>query len=85
MAAVEPAFSQAAKISAAAEQNYIYVLEPAAKRLAVFDKTGNFINQYASDKFNNLTDFQVDEKSKKIYFLNDATVFTVGLSLPANK
>ena len=85
LAAVEPAFSQAAKVSATAKQNYIYVLEPTAKRLAVFDKTGNFINQYTNDKFNNLIDFQIDEAEQKIYFLNDAAVWLVSLSLPANK
>ena len=74
---VEPNFSQAAKLTISENENYLYVFEPAGKRLVVFDKKGNFINQYTSDKFDNLKDFQIDEANKKIYFLNGAAVYSI--------
>jgi hypothetical protein len=43
----------------------------------VFNKKGDFINQYTSNKFDNLKDFQIDEANKKIYFLNGTTVYSI--------
>ena len=74
---VEPSFSQAAKLVISENQDYIYIFEPTGKRLVVFNKNGNFVNQYTSDKFDNLRDFQIDEKNKKIYFLNGASVYSI--------
>ena len=76
---VEPNLSQAAKLTVSQEQDFLYVFEPAGKRLVVFDKKGKFINQYTSDNFNNLKDFQVDEKNKKIYFLAGAVVYAIDM------
>jgi len=75
---IDPLINQAAKISISQEQKYIYLLEPAEKRLVVFDKTGTFLSQYTADQFTKLKDFIVDESAKKIYFLNDTSVFMVG-------
>lgn len=74
---VEPNFSQAAELTVSEELDYLYIFEPAGKRLVVFNKNGNFINQYTSDKFNDLIDFQVDEANKKIYFLNGTAVYLI--------
>jgi len=80
LAAIEPALTQAEKIIISPEQNYLYVLDSANKRMAVFDKTGKFLNQYTSEKFNNLKDFRIDEKNKKIYFLNGAVVYLIDMA-----
>lgn len=77
--AVLPALSQPTKIIVSPEQDYLYLLEPSNKRLVVFNKTGKFLNQYTSDKFDNLKDFQIDEKNNKIYFLNNTTVYSADL------
>ncbi len=74
---IEPSLNQASKLIISENQNYFYILDPSGKRLVVFDKNGNFINQYASDKFDNLKDFQIDEKNKKIYFLNGSSVYMI--------
>jgi len=74
---LEPNFSQAAKLTISEAQDYLYIFEPSGKRLVVFNKKGNFINQYTSDKFDNLKDFQIDETNKKIYFLNGAAVYSI--------
>jgi site-specific DNA-adenine methylase len=74
---IEPAFNQAAKLTVSNKLDYLYIFEPAGKRLVVFNKKGEFINQYTSDKFDNLKDYQVDEINKKIYFLNGTTVYSI--------
>jgi len=76
---VEPAITQAKKIIASADLAYLYLLEPAAGRLIVFDKTGKFINQYKSDRLVNSKDLQIDEKNKMAYFLIDATLYSFAL------
>jgi len=79
ISAVEPSLSQASKITVSEAQDYLYVFEPTGKRLVVFNKAGDFINQYTSDKFNDLKDFQVDETNKKIYFLNGASIYSIDM------
>ncbi|MDP2709542.1 MAG: hypothetical protein Q8O93_05925 [bacterium] len=74
---IEPPLNKAAGLAVSPEFEFIYILEPETKRLAVFDKTGKFINQYTSDSFNNLKDFLVDETNAKIYFLNGAVVYSI--------
>jgi hypothetical protein len=62
--------------------NYISVFDKTQKRLVIFSKTdGLFINQYSSDKFNDVRDFAIDDKNKKTYFLNDNTVYSIDLIL----
>lgn len=75
---IDPMFEKAEKIIVSPEKDFIYIFEPAQNRLAVFNKiTGDFIMQYRSDQFTNLKDFTIDEKNKKIYFLNDNVVYEI--------
>ncbi len=80
LTAVEPILDQASRIIVSPEENYIYILDPANKRLVVFDKEGKFNCQYTGDKLDNLKDFQIDEANKKIYFLNNAAVYAADMS-----
>lgn len=80
ISAVEPNFSQAVKLTIPETQDYLYIFEPNAKRLVAFNKKGDFINQYTSDKFNDLKDFQIDETNKKIYFLNGALIYSIDMA-----
>lgn len=75
--AIDPPFAAATKIIVSPELEYIYILEPAGKRLAVFNKAGEFLNQYQFEKLDDLKDFAVDEKAKKIYLLNKTSVYMV--------
>lgn len=76
--AIDPVFTEAKKIIVSQEKDFIYILEPTQNRLAIFSKTsGNFIMQYRSDQFTDLKDFAVDEKNKKIYFLNNNSVYEI--------
>ena len=74
---IDPAFTAATKIIVSPELEYIYILEPAEKRLAVFNKTGQFLSQYQFPNLDNLKDFDVDETAKKIYLLNGTRVYAV--------
>jgi len=74
---IEPALSQANKILVSPEKKFVYLLDTANQRLIVFDKTGKFINQYTSAKFNDLKDFIINEAAKKIYLLNGTSVFAI--------
>ncbi len=74
---IEPDFSQAVKLTISEELDFLYIFEPSGKRLVVFKKNGDFVNQYTSDKFNNLKDFQIDEKNKIIYFLDGTLVYSI--------
>jgi hypothetical protein len=73
---IEPVCKNAAKILILKN---LYILDPENKRLAVFDKNGKFIKQYQSDKLTNPKDFFVDESGKKAYFLNDRSIYEIGL------
>lgn len=74
---IEPELNHADKIAASSNLKYIYILDRAGKRLAVFDKTGAYVMQYQPDKLNNIKDFAIDEAGKKIYFLNGTAVYSI--------
>lgn len=74
---VSPSFTVAKKIYVSPDLEYIYILEPTNKRLVIFDKTGKFLSQYQFTNLDDLKDFTVDEKTKKIYLLNKTSVYTI--------
>ncbi|MBI3290786.1 hypothetical protein HYZ76_00725 [Candidatus Falkowbacteria bacterium] len=75
--AIDPPLKSANKIKTTEGSSYLYILDPATKRLAVLDKEGNLINQYISESFDDLKDFIVDEQAKKIYVLNGGAVIGI--------
>lgn len=77
---ISPEFKKASKIIVSPEFEYIYILEPIEKRLAVFNKIGKFLMQYKADDLENLNDFAIDEKNKKIYLLNNTSVYEIEAS-----
>jgi hypothetical protein len=42
-------------------------------------KYGELVNQYSSDKFNNLLDMSVSKDEKEIYLLNGLKVYKIEL------
>jgi hypothetical protein len=76
MEKVDPPLNKPTKLFVSPELQYIYILEPEGKRLVLFDKTGQFLMQYYSDKFTDLKDFIVDEQNKIIYLLNSASILS---------
>ena len=74
---VDPPIESAQKIFVSPDNKFIYILEPQAQRLIIYDKTGQFILQYASSALTDTKDFTVDEANKVIYFLNDTRVLKI--------
>jgi len=56
---------------------FIYLLEPAQKRIIILNKNGKILKQYQNEKFDNLLDFAVDEAETAIYLLNSSEVFKI--------
>lgn len=69
--------SQEGKIYTHKDFNYIYVLDAANHRVVIFDKQGNLNLILQSPQFTRLKDFQVDEKTKTIYLLNESSLLKV--------
>lgn len=56
---------------------FLYLLEPAQKRLIVLTKTGGVTKQFQSEKFDNLKDFAVSENGRIIWLLNGAKIYQI--------
>ncbi|MEA1962647.1 MAG: hypothetical protein U9M94_00230, partial [Patescibacteria group bacterium] len=78
--AIEPPLVNPIKIQASKENDYLYVLEPDEKRLIVYDKNGQFVMQYMEKDFSSLKDFILNEINKKIYLLNDNSIYQADLT-----
>jgi len=77
---VEPELLSPTKIFTTAGSAYLYILDPANKRLAIINKEkAELEKQYFSEKFSNLKDMQVNETQKKAYLLNGSQVVVIGL------
>lgn len=72
-----PEAKELKKIFTSANLSYLYLLEPAQKRIIVLDKKGQIIKQWQSQKFDNLLDFAVSEDEKTIYLLNGLRVYKI--------
>ncbi len=76
---IYPSLDNPKKIFTDSNTNNIYILDPENKRIVVLNKNGELINQYSSDRFDNLKDFVVLEKEKKVYLLNDNKVYVISI------
>ena len=69
--------NQPTKIFTLPDLKNLYILDPLNKRVVVFDKEGDLIKQYTSEKFDDLKDIWVLEKQDQIYLLNGMKVFLI--------
>lgn len=72
-----PTKKEFSKIFTSPTLPYLYILEPAQKRVIVIDELENIINQFQSEKFDNLLDFAISEDGKTIYLLNALKVYKI--------
>ncbi len=77
---LEPALEAPTQLFTNDETNFIYILEPINKRVVVLDKEGNLITQYYSETFDNLKSFDIIEKEKKIFLVNDNKILFFNLT-----
>ncbi|MDF1498611.1 MAG: hypothetical protein P1P85_04655 [Patescibacteria group bacterium] len=74
--------SPLAKLYTKAKLKYLYVSDPQKNRILIFNKiNGNLIQQYISNKFDNLKNIVIDEKEEKIYVLNGDKVFEIKIEI----
>lgn len=78
---IDPKLTSGLKIWTDGTAKYLYVLDPANKRLLQFDKKGQLKNQYTSDQFAELKAFTVSEKDKKAWLLTGTKVFQIDLNI----
>jgi len=74
---IDPPLINPKKILAPINSNFLYILDPLNKRLVVIDNDGKLKNQYYSEQFDDLKDFVVIEKEKKIFLLNGTKIFGI--------
>lgn len=77
---VEPALSAPSKIFVSAELDFIYILEPALKRIVIFSKDGKYKMQYQAQQLPELNDFSINEKSGTLYLLSGNIVYSASAS-----
>jgi len=76
-AVLETPLNKPTKIKTEIDSDYLYILDPANKRLVVLDKEGKLKGQYTSEQFTNLKDFIIKEADNKIYLLNNSQVIEI--------
>jgi hypothetical protein len=59
---------------------YLFILEPAQKRIIVLEKSGQIKKQFQSEKFDNLLDFSISADGKEIFLLNGLKVYKISLN-----
>jgi hypothetical protein len=76
-----PTLESPTKIAISQDQKLLYILEPKHNRVLVYTVDGVYKAQYTSDSFNNLKGLAVTEDNKKLYILNDKTIYEVAIDL----
>ncbi len=78
---VDPPLSSGTDIWTDVSSTWLYVLEPAQKRLLIYTKeSGTFTSQIVSPTFENALDVIIDEATKTAYILSGTKLYAVRLS-----
>jgi hypothetical protein len=75
--AVSPPLQNPLAIYTNEELNFVYLLDPATKRVVVFDKEGNYKAQYKSDILSEAIGLAVSEKEGKIIILTKNKLYSI--------
>ncbi|OQX71216.1 hypothetical protein B6D52_02265 [Candidatus Parcubacteria bacterium 4484_255] len=57
----------------------LYILDKDTQRIIILNKSGELIQQFISNSFNDLKDFAVSDKEDKIWALNGSKIFEIAL------
>ena len=79
LAGLDKPLSNPTGIMTNAGTDNIYILDNGNSRVMVFDKSGNYKNQYQATIIKGAKDFEVLEKDKKIYILSGGKVYQIDL------
>ena len=72
-----PKIESLSKVFTAPKLSYIYILEPQKQRIVIIDKSGQFVKQFTSEKFDNILDIGVSDDEKSIYILNSLSLYKI--------
>ena len=72
-----PEIKSFSKIFTSLKLSYIYILEAQEQRIIVMDKSGQFVQQFTSKKFDNMLDIGVSDDEKSIYILNNFNLYKI--------
>lgn len=79
LSGLDTPFSQPLAIFTSDETKNLYILDPAGKRIVVFEKSGSYLAQYLSEELGNAQDLVVDEEEKKIFVLSSNKIYAIEL------
>ncbi len=71
--------SHPSRIFTNADSNNVYILDNGNSRIVVFDKNGVYQSQYVSNNLMQAKDFDVSEKDKKIFILNQNKIWEIDI------
>jgi len=74
-----PKIKGVTKIFTSKDNQYLYLIEPAEKRVIILDKKSKIIAEYQSKEFKDLKDIWVNSGDKTIYLLSENKVFKIDL------
>ena len=77
---IDPHLSNAEDLWTNEDSSYLYILEPSASRIAVFDKTGAYVTQYVADELQYAVGFHMDESTNTGYVLTETTMYSFTIS-----
>jgi len=77
---LNPNLSTVSQVITETDSNYLYLLDPANKRIVVINKNGELKTQFTSKNFHDLKSIASAEKEKKIYLLSDNKIFAIDLN-----
>jgi len=64
-------------IYTSADLDKLFILDPPAKKIVITDKKGSVVEQYKSEKFDDLKSIYVDPKTGSIYILNGDCIYRI--------
>jgi hypothetical protein len=79
IAGLDASLSNPTRIYTNLNDTNVYVLDNGNSRIVVFDKSGNYKNQYQAVVLKTAKDFEVLEQDKKIYVLSDGKTYKIDL------
>lgn len=79
LSGLDKALKSPTRIFTTADDTNLYVLDNGNSRVVVLNKTGTYQSQYQSAIAAKAKDFDVLEKDKKIYVLNDAKMYEIDI------
>lgn len=72
-----PSLIKPTQIIITSDQSTLYILDPENQRVVAYNSDGRYLAQYTSSTFNNLKGLAVTEDNKKLYVLNDKTIYEI--------